>query len=242
MFAGLVTLTPAAVATEGAVVNTTGSYCAYSAVTNRMACVNDEKDDPAPKSAALGTDSTSASPATQFLVGRFFDDDQFSTAHGYIDFFPGPACTASASNVDSGWIDTTTWRSRISSFRGYSNCRIKAWESTSYTGSSLPYLSSRSNDQSDGRPVGGPDDLGGAPLDPWYRKRYHGDMAMTLRLDDAETDALRRRASIEARSMQDVARAAVREYIERRSRADLLEQVLAEEIPPFAEALDRLGQ
>lgn len=67
-------------------------------------------------------------------------------------------------------------------------------------------------------------------------------MAMTLRLDDAETDALRRRASIEARSMQDVARAAVREYIERRSRADLLEQVLAEEIPPFAEALDRLGQ
>lgn len=42
--------------------------------------------------------------------------------------------------------------------------------------------------------------------------------------------------------MQDVARAAVREYIERRSRTDLLERVLAEEIPPFAEALDRLGQ
>jgi plasmid stability protein len=65
---------------------------------------------------------------------------------------------------------------------------------------------------------------------------------MTLRLDDNESEALRLRATTEGRSMQEVARAAIREYIEAHSRADLLEQVLDEELPRFREALDRLGQ
>jgi predicted transcriptional regulator len=65
---------------------------------------------------------------------------------------------------------------------------------------------------------------------------------MTLRLTDDETDALRRRAELEARSMQEVARQAVREYIETRSRADLLDRVLDAELPRYAEALERLGQ
>ncbi|MDQ1703005.1 MAG: hypothetical protein QOF57_2257, partial [Frankiaceae bacterium] len=34
---------------------------------------------------------------------------------------------------------------------------------------------------------------------------------MTLRLDDGESDALRRRAELEGRSMQEVARQAVRD-------------------------------
>jgi hypothetical protein len=67
-------------------------------------------------------------------------------------------------------------------------------------------------------------------------------MAMTLRLTDEETEALRRRAQREARSMQDVARQAVREYVENHSRAELLDQVLDEELPRYAEALERLGQ
>lgn len=67
-------------------------------------------------------------------------------------------------------------------------------------------------------------------------------MAMTLRLDDAETDALRKRAELEGRSMQEVARSAVRDYIETRSRRDLLDEVLDDELPRFAEALDRLGR
>lgn len=67
-------------------------------------------------------------------------------------------------------------------------------------------------------------------------------MAMTLRLDDRETDALRRRAELEGRSMQEVAREAVTTYIERTSRRDLLDRVLDEELPRYAEALDRLGQ
>jgi predicted transcriptional regulator len=67
-------------------------------------------------------------------------------------------------------------------------------------------------------------------------------MAMTLRLADDETDALRRRADLEHRSMQEIARQAIREYVENHSRADLLDQVLDEELPRYAEALERLGQ
>jgi plasmid stability protein len=67
-------------------------------------------------------------------------------------------------------------------------------------------------------------------------------MAMTLRLTDDETDALRLRASREGRSMQDVARSAVREYIDRTSRRELLDEVLDQELPRYAEALRRLGE
>jgi predicted transcriptional regulator len=67
-------------------------------------------------------------------------------------------------------------------------------------------------------------------------------MAMTLRLDDGETEALRERAEHEGRSMQEVARQAVREYVERTSRRELLDKVLDEELPRYAEALRRLGE
>ena len=65
---------------------------------------------------------------------------------------------------------------------------------------------------------------------------------MTLRLTDDEAEALRRRSEREGRSMQDVARHAVREYIETHSQAELLDQVLDAELPRYAEALERLGQ
>lgn len=67
-------------------------------------------------------------------------------------------------------------------------------------------------------------------------------MAMTLRLSDDEADALRRRAELENRSMQDVARTAVRDYIERASKRDLVDRVLDSELPRYAEALRRLGE
>jgi hypothetical protein len=67
-------------------------------------------------------------------------------------------------------------------------------------------------------------------------------MAMTLRLTDDEADALRRRAAREGRSMQEVARTAVREYIDRTSRRELLDQALDEQLPRYAEALRRLGE
>lgn len=65
---------------------------------------------------------------------------------------------------------------------------------------------------------------------------------MTLRLSEEETDALRRRARREGRSMQEVAREAVRDYVDRTSRRELLDKVLDEELPRFAEALRRLGE
>jgi predicted transcriptional regulator len=65
---------------------------------------------------------------------------------------------------------------------------------------------------------------------------------MTLRLSDAEARALRRRAEHEGRPMQEVARQAIREYVESHSRAELLDRVLDEELPRYAEALERLSQ
>lgn len=67
-------------------------------------------------------------------------------------------------------------------------------------------------------------------------------MAMTLRLDEAETAALRQRAEREGRSMHDIARQAVRDYIERTSKRELLDRVLDQEIPRYGEALRRLGE
>lgn len=67
-------------------------------------------------------------------------------------------------------------------------------------------------------------------------------MAMTLRLSEQETEALRRRAEHEGTSMQEIARAAVREYIERASSRELLDRVLDEQLPRYAEALRRLGE
>ncbi len=67
-------------------------------------------------------------------------------------------------------------------------------------------------------------------------------MAMTLRLTDEEALALRRRAELEGRSMQDVARAAVRDYVGRASRRDLVDRALDEDLSRYAEALERLGR
>jgi predicted transcriptional regulator len=58
-------------------------------------------------------------------------------------------------------------------------------------------------------------------------------MGMTLRTTDEQTEALRRQAAVEGRSMQAVALSAIDEYIARRahkSRVDAaLERVVAEE-------------
>ena len=69
-----------------------------------------------------------------------------------------------------------------------------------------------------------------------------GLMAMTLRLSEDESDALRLRAEREGRSMQEIARSAVREYIDRTSRRELLDDVLQDQLPRYAEALRRLGE
>ena len=67
-------------------------------------------------------------------------------------------------------------------------------------------------------------------------------MAMTLRLTDAETEALRAQAEAEARSMQEVARAAVREYADRRTLRAEVENALDVLTPRYTDLLDRLGR
>ncbi|MDD2817727.1 MAG: hypothetical protein PHN51_02895 [Candidatus Nanopelagicales bacterium] len=65
-------------------------------------------------------------------------------------------------------------------------------------------------------------------------------MAMTLRLTDEETAALRKRAELENRSMQEVARTAINTYISERSvRLKQAIELVAEQ---DAELLHRLSQ
>jgi predicted transcriptional regulator len=79
------------------------------------------------------------------------------------------------------------------------------------------------------------------PLRPWVVSiRYHAGMGMTLRTSDEQTEALRRQAATEGRSMQAVALSAIDEYIARRAhKADVgaaLQRVMREE----AAVLERL--
>jgi predicted transcriptional regulator len=67
-------------------------------------------------------------------------------------------------------------------------------------------------------------------------------MAMTLRLDDEQTNALRARAEYEGASMQAVAVKAIEEYLERHSKRDLVDRALDRVLPSYAEALRRLGE
>jgi hypothetical protein len=67
-------------------------------------------------------------------------------------------------------------------------------------------------------------------------------MAMTLRLDEQEQEALRERAAAEGVSMQDAARRAIREYIarsEHRSQVSTASELI---LGVHADAIERLGR
>lgn len=67
-------------------------------------------------------------------------------------------------------------------------------------------------------------------------------MAMTLRLTDAEQDALRERAEAEGVSMQEAARRAVREFVSRGQHRDRVGAAATLIIDKHADALRRLGE
>jgi hypothetical protein len=67
-------------------------------------------------------------------------------------------------------------------------------------------------------------------------------MAMTLRLNDEQAEALRRRAEREGRSMQQVALSAVDEYLERAEDDELTDRLAERGAERFAELLRRLGE
>jgi predicted transcriptional regulator len=67
-------------------------------------------------------------------------------------------------------------------------------------------------------------------------------MAMTLRLTDEQTAALRARAEKEGRSMQQVAVSAVDEYLLRTEDDELTDRLAGQGAQRFAELLRRLGE
>ena len=66
-------------------------------------------------------------------------------------------------------------------------------------------------------------------------------MGMTLRTNTEQTDALRRQAESEGRSMQAVALAAIDEYIARRAHSAKLDAVLHRVVAEEAGVLERLN-
>lgn len=67
-------------------------------------------------------------------------------------------------------------------------------------------------------------------------------MAMTLRLSDEQTEALRRRASKEGRSMQQVAQAAVTEYLMRAEDDERTDRLTEQGARRYEDLLRRLGE
>jgi len=67
-------------------------------------------------------------------------------------------------------------------------------------------------------------------------------MAMTLRLTDEEQAALRQRAEIEGISLQEAARRAVREFVDRSDHSDRVAKAAARILMAHDDALHRLGE
>ena len=67
-------------------------------------------------------------------------------------------------------------------------------------------------------------------------------MAMTLRLSEEQTEALRARAEKEGRSMQQVAMAALDDYLLRVEDDELTDRLAARGAARFADLLRRLGE
>jgi predicted transcriptional regulator len=67
-------------------------------------------------------------------------------------------------------------------------------------------------------------------------------MAMTLRLSDEQTDALRRRAEREGRSMQQVALNALEDYLLRAEDDERTYRLAEHSARRYAELLRRLGE
>ena len=67
-------------------------------------------------------------------------------------------------------------------------------------------------------------------------------MAMTLRLTDSEREALRARADADGISMQEAARRAVREFVERSDHRDRVTRAADLIMETHGDALRRLGE
>lgn len=90
------------------------------------------------------------------------------------------------------------------------------------------------------REIGNPGRRIGNPYE-WYHSGIMPDMGMTLRTSEKQTEALRRQALAEGRSMQAVALTAIDEYIERRAHQTEVNAVLDKVIERERGVLRRLA-
>ncbi|RIJ78776.1 hypothetical protein D1871_02275 [Nakamurella silvestris] len=128
------------------VISPDGDYCAYNGVTEIQACVDDPADIEYAYAATEEEPSgRSVSAAASVVLGRFFDDVNYATGLGFIDYLGAGACTASLTTRDAGWSPLGTWANRISSFQGYNSCSIRLWTGVGYTGTSLSYRTTSAN-------------------------------------------------------------------------------------------------
>jgi hypothetical protein len=107
----------------------TGTYCMLNISTGASRCASTE--------AELYSGATAL--ATQYLLGRFFDDNGRTGA--FLDIFAAGPCDT---NSDKDWQYSnigTAWNDRVSSFTGYSQCQIKIFENDNVGGASLGPLS-----------------------------------------------------------------------------------------------------
>lgn len=74
----------------------------------------------------------------------------------------------------------------------------------------------------------------------WYHSGIITFMGMTLRTSDEQTEALRRQAAAEGRSMQAVALSAIDEYIARRAHTERVDAALQRVVADEAGVLERL--
>ncbi|QDZ15894.1 hypothetical protein [Humibacter ginsenosidimutans] len=155
--AGTIVVLGAAVPAHADAVGDAGQNCGVFVDTGQTICVDAGQDLHAAVTADTGktivTAATGASaPAavsraavaaasTSYLLGRLYDDQNYGGS--YLELYgSGSGCTSSNgfgfANIGSAWYG------RVSSFRGYSNCEVKIFSSTSYGGSSYGFYASSS--------------------------------------------------------------------------------------------------
>lgn len=124
-----------------------GKYCTYYVPTGRMSCVANESDLASATAAAMGVSLADLrqQQITATPLAIFYDNINYDTSAGYITLTGSAPCTSSKSDIDAGWPDTTTWRTRISSFKGQSGCWVKVWYGTGYTGAFLAFAAQNPN-------------------------------------------------------------------------------------------------
>lgn len=76
--------------------------------------------------------------ATEFLIGRLYDDANYATSDGYLNVYASGDCTSSGTNVDYSITDLDTWSNRVSSFETFGNCATRLWSGTNFGGTAYP--------------------------------------------------------------------------------------------------------